>query len=77
MADFGTHFLAQAKMGARFEPTIFFTENTTSDTRSEVKEEVSSNSFAFSLDASGSRGAISGEGGVSAGFENSYNHKEQ
>lgn len=68
---YGTHYLAKAKMGARFQENIYFSEKATEVDMQSTMNEANSNSFSGSVEAS--YGAFSGE--ASAGREASSSNE--
>ena len=58
VSTYGTHYMRKAKMGARFQENIYFTETASSDDVASAKSSANANSFAAS--ASGSFGGFSG-----------------
>lgn len=69
---YGSHYIAKARMGARFQENIYFDENASETEMSSAKE--AANESAFSVSASGSYGGFSAE--ASYGQEKSGSSSE-
>ena len=66
---YGSHYLNRAKMGARFQENIYFSEEATAQEMSSAKEQANSNAFGVEASVSG------GYAGVSVGV--SASHKQE